>query len=151
MEQIAKGVWREVLGEPEKLTPVYFREQGIRLEALEQMEEAELPETLSRLQYEITTRGITVTIPMSTTEDIYGFGLQLKSLNQAGRKRRIRVNSDPPADTGESHAPAPFYVSTAGYGLFADTFRYADFYMGTSVRKGISADKKEVNQKHKEF
>ena len=151
MEQIAKGVWKAVLGEPEELTPVYFREGSIRSEALESMGEASLPEALSRLHYEVTVRGITVTIPMSTTEDIFGFGLQLKSLNQAGRKRRIRVNSDPPADTGESHAPAPFYVSSAGYGLFVDTFRYADFYMGTSVRKGVSADKREVNQKHKEF
>lgn len=69
----------------------------------------------------------------------------------AGRKRRIRVNSDPPADTGESHAPAPFYISSAGYGLFADTFRYADFFMGTNSEKGRSAEKTEVNQVHKEF
>ena len=70
---------------------------------------------------------------------------------QLGRKRYIKVNSDPKMDTGESHAPVPFYVSTAGYGLFVDTYRYATFYMGTSAEKGASAYKKEVNQPHKEF
>ena len=70
MEQIAKGVWKAVLGEPEELTPVYFREGSIRSEALESMGEASLPEALSRLHYEVTVCGITVTIPMSTTEDI---------------------------------------------------------------------------------
>lgn len=49
-----------------------------------------------------------MTLPMSTTEDIFGFGLQLQSVNAAGRKRYIKVNSDPKMDTGESHAPVPF-------------------------------------------
>ena len=54
-------------------------------------------------------------------------------------------------DTGESHAPVPFYISTAGYGVFVDTYRYATFYMGTNSKKGASSSKKEVNQPHKEF
>jgi len=96
-------------------------------------------------------RGLQIMLPMDSDEDIYGFGLQLHSLNQAGRKRLLRVNSDPVADTGEGHAPVPFYVSTAGYGLFVDTFRHAEFYMGTNLEKGRSAPRREVNQVHEEF
>lgn len=50
---------------------------------------------------------------METQEDIYGFGLQLQGFNQAGRRRYIKVNSDPVANTGEGHAPVPFYISSA--------------------------------------
>ena len=152
IERVANGVWKLILGEPEELTPTRYQKFKINQAGLESLPERNtIPEILQSLEWKKTSRGIAVSLPMETTEDIYGFGLQLKSLNMAGRKRRIRVNSDPPADTGESHAPAPFYVSSAGYGLFADTFRYADFFMGTNSEKGCSAGKTEVNQVHKEF
>lgn len=152
IEQIANGVWKIVLGEPEELTPVKYRKYAVKEAGFQELPARDiLPEIFSSLSWKKTKRGIVVTLPMETTEDIYGFGLQLKSLNMAGRKRRVRVNSDPPADTGESHAPAPFYVSSAGYGLFADTFRYAEFFMGTNSFKGQSAEKTAVNQVHKEF
>lgn len=152
MERIANGIWKIVLGEPEALTPVKYQDYTMKMNALDELPVREsLPSVFGQLAWKQTSRGLTVTLPMATTEDIYGFGLQLKSMNMAGRKRRVKVNSDPAVDTGESHAPAPFYVSTAGYGLFADTFRYAEFFMGTNARKGASKDKKEVNQVHKEF
>ena len=152
IEKIANGIWQIVLGEPEELTPTTYRKFNISEAGLAALPERNmLPEEFQSLEWKQTNRGIAVSLPMETTEDIYGFGLQLKSVNMAGRKRRVRVNSDPPADTGESHAPAPFYISSAGYGLFADTFRYADFFMGTNSEKGASAGKKEVNQVHEEF
>lgn len=151
-ERIANGVWKIVLGKPETLTPQHYRSLPVKEEGLLALPgREEFPPALRQLTWQKTARGVTVTLPMKTSEDIYGFGLQLKSVNMAGRKRRVKVNSDPPVDTGESHAPAPFYVSTAGYGLFADTFRYAEFFMGTNTAKGVSAHKKAVNQVHKEF
>jgi alpha-D-xyloside xylohydrolase len=57
-------------------------------------------------------------------------GLQLLSFNQRKRKKMLRVNSDPRLDLGDSHAPVPFYVTTAGYGVLVDTARYATFTFG---------------------
>ncbi len=152
MEQIANGIWKLIIGEPEALTPAAFQIEPMKTKALNKLPHRDrIPGIYKEMEYKIGVRGVTVTLSMDTGEDIYGFGLQLKSMNHAGRKRRIRVNSDPPADTGESHAPAPFYISTAGYGLMADTFRYADFYMGTNSEKGVSSLKTEINLKHKEF
>lgn len=152
MEQIANGIWKLVLGEPEDMTPVSFQTVPMKTESLKNLPLRNVePFICSKIYFQLTQRGTSVTLPMETEEDIYGFGLQLKSMNHAGRKRKIRVNSDPPGDTGESHAPAPFYISSSGYGLFADTFRYADFYMGTNSYKGASVNKTEVNQKHEEF
>ncbi|MFQ8979888.1 MAG: hypothetical protein ACLR6I_04460 [Waltera sp.] len=88
---------------------------------------------------------------METQEDIYGFGLQLQGFNQAGRRRYIKVNSDPVANTGEGHAPVPFYISSAGYGLFVNTFRYTTFLMGTNSERGQSAGMTAENEAHKEF
>lgn len=155
-ERIALGVWKVRFGTPSAYTPTAHRSNEIKTEALsvlsaEQGAEPQLPFGTDDVNIKQTTHGIVVTLPMNTSEDIFGFGLQLQSVNAAGRKRYIKVNSDPKMDTGESHAPVPFYVSTAGYGLFVDTYRYATFYMGTSAEKGASAMKKEVNQPHKEF
>ncbi len=45
----------------------------------------------------------------------------------------MRPNADPKAPNGDSHAPAPFFVSTAGYGIYIDTARYAEFHFGAAL------------------
>ncbi len=151
LTQVANGIWKMRIGTPEQHTPVALRAFPMREEALEKLAPAELPGQAGQITCRQNRRGLQITLPMDSSEDIYGFGLQLKSMNQAGRKRMLRVNSDPVADTGEGHAPVPFYVSTGGYGLFLDTFRHVEVYMGTSLEKGRSEQRREVNQVHKEF
>ncbi len=155
MEKIAKGVWKISYGEPEEYTPMSMRKAEICFDRLQQIGEEitdeNIPDIVCQITCKIRRRGVTITCPMDSKEDIYGFGLQLLSMNSAGRRRYIKVNSDPRMDTGESHAPVPFYISTAGYGLFVDTYRYVTFSMGTNMEKGASEQKKEINQKHKEF
>lgn len=150
-EKITNGVWKLRIGVPEEHTPVAMRSFPMSEEALGKLREIGMPEMASHITYRQNHRGLQLFLPMNSDEDIYGFGLQLQSMNQAGRKRMLRVNSDPAADTGEGHAPVPFYASTAGYGLFLDTFRHVEFYMGTSLEKGRSGHRREVNQEHKEF
>lgn len=151
--KIANGIWKIRFGAPEEFTPVSMRKSEICVDGLEQVGDKieELPSVINHMTCQIRKRGVTFTCPMDSGEDIYGFGLQLLSMNYAGRRRYTKVNSDPRMDTGESHAPVPFYVSTAGYGMLVDTYRYATFSMGTNTSRGASAQKKEVNQLHKEF
>lgn len=149
--KIADGVWKGRIGVPEEHTPVSQRHFPMREEALSQLLEDKLPDVADSMIWRQDHRGLQIMLPMDSGEDIYGFGLQLRSMNQAGRKRLLRVNSDPVADTGEGHAPVPFYISTAGYGLFLDTFRHVEFYMGTNMEKGRSAGHTEENKEHKEF
>ncbi|MGB8453446.1 MAG: TIM-barrel domain-containing protein [Anaerocolumna sp.] len=151
-EAIANGIWKTTIGEAENWTPTAIRNFPMKKEELEKLPvRLGKPSALEHMKWEVAARGITITLPMDTAEDIYGFGLQLKSMNHAGRKRIIKVNSDPPADTGESHAPVPFYISSAGYGLFVNSFRYITFYMGTVTEKGVSRNKTQENEPHKEF
>lgn len=150
MDKVSEGIWKITYQTPERFTPVSMRKRDMVQGEFDKTEKA-LPFEESEISFSQSARGITITLPMKTDEDIFGFGLQLLSLNASGRKRYIKVNSDPKTDTGESHGPVPFYISTAGYGLFLDTFRYAVFYMGTNTEKGASAEKKEVNMAHREF
>ncbi|WP_248924266.1 TIM-barrel domain-containing protein [Paenibacillus hamazuiensis] len=143
MEKIANGVWRLCFGQPENHTPVRLRKTEIRTEQLGKLECPGTPPFASQeIVVRQTARGVHIELPLAAEEHIYGFGLQLHRLDHTGRKKMIRVNSDPVADTGDSHAPVPFYVSTAGYGVYVDTARYATFYCGTNLRKGASEHKK---------
>jgi alpha-D-xyloside xylohydrolase len=66
-------------------------------------------------------------LELAPDELMYGFGLQLLSFQQRNKKRTVRVNADPKVDTGDSHAPVPFYVTTRGYGVLVDTFAMQRF------------------------
>lgn len=152
MQQIAKGIRKITFGTPEQYTPEYFRQFPVKKEEIEQIPVSRSSGiTEEKIHWKKTKRGITVTLPMETREDIYGFGLQLQGFNQAGRRRYIKVNSDPVANTGESHAPVPFYISSAGYGLFVNTFRYTTFLCGTNSERGQSSGMTAENEVHEEF
>lgn len=129
--EIAPGVWRLRYGEPEKITPVSVRQSKMKTAGLPVVSNP--PFGPEKVKFRTDTRGCVVTLPLGEEEALYGLGLQLKSHQQNGKKKTLRVNSDPVADTGDSHAPVPFYVSTAGYGVLVDTCRYASFYLGTHV------------------
>jgi alpha-D-xyloside xylohydrolase len=147
MDKIACGVWRHRFGEPEMHTPVSLRETEIKTDALVKLGCTGAPPFITnQIAIKETARGIHIELPLKAEEHIYGFGLQLHRVDHTGRKKVIRVNSDPVADTGDSHAPVPFYVSTAGYGVYVDTSRYATFYCGTNLRKGES-EYKTLEQK----
>lgn len=128
------NVTKYTFGVPEKFTPV-----KIMKPSFENINIAESGDTspikLSDAEFETTSRGCVLKLPMCQDESIYGFGLQLKSFRQNGRKKTIRTNADPVSDSGDSHAPVPFYVSTKGYGVYIDSSRYISFYTGGSAKK----------------
>ncbi len=134
--EVQPGVWRIRIGEPEAITPVatrHYSPSSGGLAALPQV--AQCPVVLSGA---ISERGVLVRVPLVPNELIYGLGLQLQSFQQRGLKKHLRVNADPAMDTGDSHAPVPFYVTTQGYGIFIDTARYATIYAGNKKQKASS-------------
>lgn len=130
MEKIANGVYRIRIASPEKHSPAGLLNPDTRLNRLNMLPDIPPPFRDEDFQHKTTNRALTIEIPMDPTEDIYGLGLQLKSFRQTGKKKTLRPNSDPSSDSGDSHAPVPFYVSTKGYGVYADTLRYASFHCG---------------------
>ncbi len=136
--RVFPGVWRATLGTPERVTPVSTRLVPPQIEAF-----ANLPYVdaapLHAIRGRRTERGCMVQLPLRPNEHIYGLGLQFLSFDQRGKKKVTRVNADPKADTGDSHAPVPFYVTTEGVGILVDTARYASFYFGDARPKPTHA------------
>jgi alpha-D-xyloside xylohydrolase len=126
---VAPGTWRMTAGSPEAITPVTSRLVPASMEAMQRLPVIAEPGVEIPLS-NISRRGVNLMFPLGANEEIYGFGLQLFSVAQRGKKRAIRTNADPCKDTGDSHAPVPFYVSSRGYGILVDTARYATFYCG---------------------
>lgn len=139
IEKVQNGIWKITLGKPEKTTPVSVMGLPPLKHQLEKLPRADrIPLPVDKLEVSLHSRGITLRLPLEEGEELYGLGLQLKSLRQTGKKKVMRPNSDPVADTGDSHAPVPFYLSSQGYGVLVDTARYASFYMGSHVYRGES-------------
>jgi alpha-D-xyloside xylohydrolase len=140
LRNVLPGVWKLSFGTPEEHVPSQQAfVKAPKKEALARLPVAQTPYDLAQIRFSTSARGCRLELPMAAGEDVYGFGLQLKSLRHTGKKRTLRVNSDPRADTGDSHAPVPLYLSTAGYGVMVDTARYATFYCGGNRRVGMPA------------
>ena len=130
------GVWRLRFGTPEPITPVttrYYAPAVDRMAALHAPPEP--PLSIESITGAASARGYEVTLPLQPGEMIYGLGLQFHSMLQRGLKKKLRVNADPVADIGDSHAPVPFYVSNLGYGVLVDSARYLNVYCGSKVKK----------------
>ena len=129
------GIWRHTLGTPEKLTPVRVRRYEPNAAALANL--PPIPAVPVPVSGHATARGYEAHIPLEPGEMIFGLGLQFQSVLQRGLKKKLRVNADPVADAGDSHAPVPFYVSNRGYGVFIDTARYLNIYCGNKIKKNF--------------
>jgi len=136
-QEVLPGVWKFTLGAPEQITPVTTRHYAPAVEGLRKLAAVKAcPVTPAGSQ---SKRGYLVRLPLASGEIVYGLGLQLQSFIQRGLKKKLRVNADPRIDSGDSHAPVPFYVTTQGYGVLIDTARYATFYCGSTRHVGEAA------------
>jgi alpha-D-xyloside xylohydrolase len=111
-----------------------------------------MPLDPAQISFQISDRGCSVLLPMKPGESIYGFGLHTELFDMTrngeghgGRQVLLKPTDKPENDLGESHAPAPFYVSSEGYGVFVDTARFASFYTGNVAppRKTLEPAKRE--------
>lgn len=134
-QEIHPGVWRIRFGQPEAITPVATRKYPAAEAAFRNLPAvSEIPLQLEAITATYSKRGTILTLPLGANELIYGLGLQLQSFMQRGLKKKLRVNADPKVDSGDSHAPVPFYVTTRGYGVLIDTARYATIYCGNKPK-----------------
>ncbi len=130
-QSIHPGIWRATIGTPEAFSPVRSRLIDAKLDPLSNLPSV-LACPLEPLAGSTGSRGTLLHLPLQPHEGIYGFGLQFFAVAQRGKKRFIRVNADPKADSGDSHAPVPFYASTLGYAILVDTARVAEFDCGNA-------------------
>ena len=132
LQKIYPGVYEFSFGEREQFEPSAFAAVPPRADKLQALPDAPLPLAEGDILGEISARGALLRLPYEYSEELYGFGLQSGCVNQAGRKRMLKINADAQGDIGNSHAAIPFYVSTKGYGVVLDTLRESCFCCASS-------------------
>lgn len=136
--EVLPGIWRFRFGAPERITPTSTRRYPPAIPALNQL--AMIHVCPAQVSGRPTRNGYVLRIPLEPNELVYGLGLMLQSFMQRGLKKLLRVNADPAMDSGDSHAPVPFYVTTKGYGVLIDTARYVTVYCGNKRRKSAGRE-----------
>ena len=133
--EVAPGVWRNVIGNPDKTD--LFNSAGIKpaVEALSQIKAAEFPLPEKDIIAEVVNGKTYLRFPLVKDEQIFGFGLNFKTVHQRGKILNLHVDHYGGTDNGRTHAPVPFYVSDRGYGVFINSSRYLTVYAGSGVRK----------------
>lgn len=134
-KELAPGVWKIVIGQPEKLNLLSELTLNPRLETIKQMPQTSFPISKDDLSLEVIDGETYIRFPLAKNESIYGLGLNFKTVEQRGRIMRLHVDHYGGQDNGRTHAPVPFFVSSKGYGALINSARYIDCWVGTSVRK----------------
>ena len=135
LEKVASGVWKAEIGNPDKVNLLSELEFTPKIDAINNIEEAELPVDKAEITAEVFDGKTYIRFPLDKEEKIYGLGLNFQSVQQRGRIARLHVDHYGGSDNGRTHAPVPFFVSSKGYGVLINAARYIDVYAGTSVRK----------------
>lgn len=133
--KVAPGVWKCVIGNPDK--PDLYSAAGVKpsIEGLARLGDAEIPLREEDIKAEVLSGKTLLRFPLVRGEQIFGFGLNFKTVHQRGRILNLHVDHYGGSDNGRTHAPVPFYVSDRGYGVFINSSRYITVYAGTGVRK----------------
>ena len=132
VERVFPGVYRIRYGTPERNTPTRFRSAQPAVNSLAKLGDGDMP--IQGITYKKTAHGCALELPLSSGENLYGLGLNTRSFGLNGRRSWVAPSDNPEAETNESHAAEPFYVSTKGYGVYVDTARFANFSVGNLDR-----------------
>jgi alpha-glucosidase (family GH31 glycosyl hydrolase) len=134
-EEVEPGLWKAVVGIPDKFDLLKAAGVQPNSEALAKLGKTAFPLPTNEIVAEISEGKTFLRFPLVKEEQIYGFGLNFKTVQQRGKILQLHVDHYGGTDNGRTHAPVPFYVSDQGYGVFVNSARYITVYAGTAVRK----------------
>ncbi|GAB3946872.1 glycoside hydrolase family 31 protein [Spirosoma harenae] len=132
---VAPGIWKTVAGTPETISPLSVAEINPRLDGLKKLGDRSFPASLTESVHQQTDNKTYLRFPLKKGEQLFGLGLNFKSVQQRGTIKTLHVDHYNGKDNGRTHAPVPFYVSSLGYGVLVNSARYITVYAGTGVRR----------------
>lgn len=139
--EVAPGVWKGIYGIPDSLSLLSFAGCSPKLEGIKKLPKCERPIFLDKIKGYSLEGKTAIIIPLNKEEQIYGFGLNFKTVQQRGKVLDLHVDHYSGIDNGRTHAPVPFYVSSNGYGILINSSRYIKVYSGIGSR----VDSKEAS------
>src|SRR5215208_6249181 len=134
-EEAASGVWRATVGTPGRVSLLDAAGAAPRREALARMRRVPFPLHRTEIRASAGDARVALRFPLGPDEQLYGLGLNFKTVQQRGTVKQLHVDHYGGTDNGRTHAPVPFYVSSDGYGVLVDAARYITVYAGTAVRR----------------
>ncbi|WP_242203076.1 glycoside hydrolase family 31 protein [Aestuariivivens insulae] len=140
--EIHNGVWRAKIGAEQHISLLKAAEVKPDVKALDNLSDVTFPLDKAKISAEVISGKTYLRFPLEKEEELYGLGLNFKTHNQRGRILNLHVDHYGNGDSGRTHAPVPFYVSTKGYGVLIDAANYLTVYAGTGVR--VEADERPV-------
>lgn len=145
-EQEAPGIWKAVVGTPEEVTPLFVAGIQPQIAALSTLGNPVFPENLRRSVGEFFDAKTMLRFPLERDEQLFGLGLNFKSVQQRGTVKELQVDHYGGTDNGRTHAPVAFYVSNRGYGILINAARRIKVYAGIAVRKDSKDPPREMNR-----
>ncbi len=133
--EVAPGVWKTTIGTPDSYNLFTAAEIVPKTEAISKLGETPFPFDKDKIAAETVNSQTYLRFPLTRGEEIFGFGLNFKTVYQLGKILHLHVDHYGGTDNGRTHAPVPFYLSGKGYGVFINSARYMTVYAGTGVRK----------------
>lgn len=133
-EQIHPGIWKSAIGKPQKISLLSAAGATANREAITALPQTRFPLPTEAIDLKIVNQKVYLRFPLDKEEQLFGLGLNFKTVNQRGNILNLHVDHYGGKDDGRTHAPVPFYVSSKGYGVLIDAARYITVYAGTGVR-----------------
>lgn len=133
--QRAPGVWSTVIGAPDSVSLLGAAGGVPQLDALAHLPAVAFPLDRDAIHAARRDGKVALRLPLDTSEELYGLGLEFKSVAQRGTVKYLHVDHYAGVDNGRTHAPVPLYVSSNGYAVLVDAPRYVTVYAGTAVRR----------------
>jgi alpha-glucosidase (family GH31 glycosyl hydrolase) len=129
------GVWKSAVGIPGKVNLLNVAGIQPKTAGLEKLGQAKFPLNKHDIKAEVRGGKTYLQFPLEREEQIYGLGLNFKTVHQRGKIYRLHMDHYGGQDNGRTHAPVPFYISSKGYGVLINAAKYIDVYVGTGLRK----------------
>ncbi|WP_221390575.1 TIM-barrel domain-containing protein [Dyadobacter sp. NIV53] len=133
-QEIHPGIWKAIVGKPDNYNLLKAADTQPSA-ALKTLNKAEFPLDKAKISVQVKNGKTYLRFPLVKNEQLFGFGLNFKTIHQRGRILQLHADHYGNTDNGRTHAPVPFYVSSLGYGVFVNSAKYIDVYAGSNVRK----------------
>ena len=134
-KEVVPGVWKTEYGKPDAYNLLTAAGSQPNKDAISKMPHAAVALDIDEIKAEIIDGKAYLRFPLNKSEQIFGFGLNFQTVHQRGKILDLHVDHYGGKDNGRTHAPVPFYVSSAGYGVLINSAQYLKVYVGTGVRK----------------
>ncbi len=133
--EVEPGVWKGIVGTPEDYSLLSVAGCSPAKDGFSRLPEVSLPSIADSIKGVVIDGKTSLSIPLVKKEELYGFGLNFQTVHQRGKILNLHVDHYGGKDTGRTHAPVPFYISSNGYGIFINSARYLTVYAGSGSRK----------------